>query len=436
MWCKADAVQNELASLGGYLQMFDSIPNLLLALPFGWCADRFGRWPLMFMNLIQLILTASFIQLVAWFWQTISIKRIWTSAFFSILGGGPPISSALYFVVLSDVTPEADRAAVFLRAGAVNVSANLFMPPLAAWLMTINPWIPFLGSTGLLVLAALLYISIPETLNYLHLFSPTISHPPSPIVESSPAPPGLNMANHSISAGFGTRWTLEIKEATLFLLNDWRVPALIIPFCGHMLIAAGGQLLLQYVSKRYALTFSTGTLLITIRNGMNVLLLIVIFPYVSTLLMKGYGLSNQRKDLYLARVSQILVAVGWTLLAASPNWPTSVIGLTIASFGQGAMLLVRSFLTSLAPAHHIGTIYSVISMWDAFGTMVGAPLLAGLYKHGMNLGGGWIGLPFYFIGLSSAFFACILFVVRLPKGEDSHAIGDEGQSSDVESRII
>ena len=160
MWCKADAVQNELASLGGYLQMFDSIPNLLLALPFGWCADRFGRWPLMFMNLIQLILTASFIQLVAWFWQTISIKRIWTSAFFSILGGGPPISSALYFVVLSDVTPEADRAAVFLRAGAVNVSANLFMPPLAAWLMTINPWIPFLGSTGLLVLAALLYISI------------------------------------------------------------------------------------------------------------------------------------------------------------------------------------------------------------------------------------------------------------------------------------
>ncbi|KFZ01039.1 hypothetical protein V500_00900, partial [Pseudogymnoascus sp. VKM F-4518 (FW-2643)] len=349
---------------------------------------------------------------------------------------GPPISSALFFVVLSDVTPEADRAAVFLRAGAVNVSANLFMPPLAAWLMTINPWIPFLGSTGFLVLAALLYMYIPETLDYQHLFSPTISHPPSPIVESSPAPPDLNMTDHSISAGFGTRWTLEIKGATVFLLNDWRVPALIIPFCGHMLIAAGGPLLLQYVSKRYALTFSKGTVLITIRNGMNVLLLIVILPYVSTLLMKGYGLSNQRKDLYLARVSQILVAVGWTLLAASPNWPTSVIGLTIASFGQGAMLLVRSFLTSLVPAHHIATIYSVISMWDAFGTMVGAPLLAGLYKHGMNLGGGWIGLPFYFIGLSSAFFACILFVVRLRKGEDSHAIGDEGQSSDVESRII
>jgi hypothetical protein len=32
-WCKVDAVQNELASLGGYLQMFNSIPNLFSPYP-------------------------------------------------------------------------------------------------------------------------------------------------------------------------------------------------------------------------------------------------------------------------------------------------------------------------------------------------------------------------------------------------------------------
>jgi MFS family permease len=421
-WCKVDAVQNELASLGGYLQMFNSIPNLLLAIPFGWYADRYGRWPLMFINLLQLVLVAGFIQSVAWFWQNFSLRTIWMSAFFSILGGGPPISSALFFVVLSDITPEAARAAVYLRAGAVNISASLFMPPLAAWLMTITPWIPFLGSTCLLVLGTLLWLSIPETLEREHLFRPTVSNHPSPTV-SFQATLDPAVTDQSPSAGFVQEVLLSTKETSKFILEDWRVPALIVPFCGHMLIAASGPLLLQYISKRYDLTFSQGTLLITTRNSMNVLLLLVILPYLSTVLVGTFGLNDQRKDLYLARVSQVLVALGWTLLAASPNWPASVISLAIASLGQGSMLMVRSFLASLVSAHHIATVYSIISMWDALGTMVGAPLLAKLYRHGMELGSGWVGLPFYFVGLLSFSFACLLCLIQLRKEEES--IGTE-----------
>lgn len=435
-WCKVNAVQDELATLSGYLQMFESIPNLLLAVPFGWCADRFGRWPFLFLNLFQFVLRTSFVQLVTWFWQRVEVKAVWVSALFSILGGGPAVASALFFVVLSDVTPEADRAAVFLRGGAANLSANFFMPPLAAWLMTIDPWIPFLGSTILSASAAFMYLMVPETLDYRHPFLPSTSHPPSPVAgptdittttssSSTSSPPGS-------STNFITRWTYEIKEATAFLRNDWRVPALIAPFCGHMLlVAAGGPLLLQYASKRYALSFSEGTLLITIRNGVNVILLILIIPYLSTYLIKSHGLSDQRKDLYLARASQLLTALGLTFLAASPTWPFSVAGLTIASFGQGAMLLVRSFMTSLVPAHHIARVYSIISMWDSLGTMLGAPLLARLFKRGMGLGGGWVGLPFYFLGLGSMVFAVLLFGVRLKRGEDGYKGVDSDSYSDA-----
>ena len=343
---------------------------------------------------------------------------VWISALFAVLGGGSPILSSLVFVVLSDVTPEPDRAAIFLRAGAINVFANIAMPPLAAWLMTINPWIPYIGSTGLLILGVLVYLAVPETLGYRLHNSSTPSNCSCHTAEDSPSLPDSVDTYYLEPTGLMAKLPLVVRKATAFLVDDWRIPALIIPFCGHMLIGSAGPLVLQYLSKRYMLTFAQGTLLIAIRNGMNVLSLVVIVPWLSTLLIKKRGLSDQRKDLYLARVSQVLVAIGWTLFAASPNWPLSVVSLTITSLGQGAMLLLRSFLASSVPANHIATTYSIIGMWDAFGTMVGAPFLASLFRGGLNLGPDWVGLPFYFIGLSSALFACLLFVIKLRRGEE------------------
>lgn len=43
MYCKVDAVANELAMLDGYLSMFSFIPGLILAVPCGWLADKYGR---------------------------------------------------------------------------------------------------------------------------------------------------------------------------------------------------------------------------------------------------------------------------------------------------------------------------------------------------------------------------------------------------------
>ena len=91
------------------------------------------------------------------------------------------------------------------------------------------------------------------------------------------------------------------------------------------------------------------------------------------------------------------------------------------------MLLIRSFLTSLVPGHHIGRVYSIISMWDSLGTMLGAPFLARLFKTGMEMGDAWVGLPFYFLGVGSGLFAGLLFVVRLRRGEDG-CFGAEGYS--------
>ena len=64
MFCKADDVQSELAMLRGWQNMFDGTPSLLLALPCGWVADRYGRKPLVVAGLLALVLRVVWIEVV------------------------------------------------------------------------------------------------------------------------------------------------------------------------------------------------------------------------------------------------------------------------------------------------------------------------------------------------------------------------------------
>lgn len=64
MFCKADDVQSELAMLRGWQQTFDGFPHLLLALPFGWAADRYGRKPLVVAGMLGFVLRVVWIELV------------------------------------------------------------------------------------------------------------------------------------------------------------------------------------------------------------------------------------------------------------------------------------------------------------------------------------------------------------------------------------
>jgi MFS family permease len=283
--------------------------------------------------------------------------------------------------------------------------------------------IPALGGTLLIIISTLVYLMCPETIDF-QKDSSSISEVHLTSLATDEATQ-TSTRNQTITGR--TRHSLiKLKQASAFLLDDWRVPALILPFILHMLVGTIGALLLQYLSKRYGLTFSDATLLMTIRSGVIVLLLFVILPYLSTMIMQKFQLSGPRKDLYLVRVSLVFIVVGWMLVGFSPNIPVVAISLAISALGQGFPLLLRSFLTSLVPAHHIARVYSIVSIVDTAGMMVGSPLLAGLFKRGLALGGVWIGLPFYFTALVGVMFLLLLLVIRLQKCEEGYvSVGEE-----------
>lgn len=167
MWCKVDPVQSELAMLRGYQQLFDGFPALLLAIPFGAAADRWGRKPFMILGLLSFLFRSLWIQAVLWFWQAFDIRMTWLSTLHGLMSGSSPVVTGLFFVMLSDVTHESERATVFLRISAVSIAANLAMPPLGAWLMRYNPWIPAIMGTLFIVVTCLVITVTPETLGYL-----------------------------------------------------------------------------------------------------------------------------------------------------------------------------------------------------------------------------------------------------------------------------
>lgn len=216
----------------------------------------------------------------------------------------------------------------------------------------------------------------------------------------------------------------KLRSAVSFLTRDWRVPILILPFAMHMLVGNSSQLVIQYISKRYGLTLAKSTFLMTIRNAVNCALMFFILPYMSTMVMSMYALSSLRKDLYLARVSQLLVAIGWTCVAFSPNIWMVTCGLGIASLGSASLLLLRSFIASLVSSHEVARVNSIMAIVDSIGLIVGNPLLARLFKTGLSLGGVWVGLPFFFVGIISTLAAVVFILVQLRNGEGEDDVTD------------
>jgi hypothetical protein len=64
-------------------------------------------------------------------------------------------------------------------------------------------------------------------------------------------------------------------------------------------------------------------------------------------------------------------------------------------------------MTSLM-SRDIAVLYTAIAWLETVGTMAVNPLLAASFRKGIEIGGGWIGLPYY---VAAALFSCAAVTV-------------------------
>jgi MFS family permease len=409
--CKVEAVQSQLSSLRGYQGFLNGLPSLVLALPFGWAADKYGRKPFFFLGALSFVVKAVWIQIVCWFWQSFDIRWTWASALHGLMAGSSPVVSALFFVIVSDIVPETDRSKVFLRLGGVNLISAVCMPLLSAWLMEFTPWIPSIGGTIFQIGAVFVTLIMPETLGFQQ--SPEEFAAAEQQEEATETPSSSSLKNS----------LTKLLAAIAFIWTDWRIPALVLSFLIHLAVIDSPPLQLQYVSTRYHLTFAEATTILTLRSVANIALLFVVLPLTAKFLTKRWGLCGQRTNLWMARASMASWALGWLVFGLSPTLLAATAGMGMTALGSGSFFLIRSFLTPLVPGHNVARLYSLISVVDTIGAMLGTPLLASLFNRGLSIGGYGVGLPFYVLSLACLTITVLLCVVELRKGEDASGEG-------------
>ncbi|KAI1813575.1 major facilitator superfamily domain-containing protein [Poronia punctata] len=397
--CKIDQIQDEVASVLGWQLFFDSIPAMVLPLPFGYLADKYGRKWILFAAMAGYTLKmASTLFIIGGL--HLPLKYVWLSSLCHLIGGGEVLATLMVTTIVADVVPSKLRSTVFFYRFCAELISECFVPPFTYLLMKRNVWTPLIVAVAFQALATIMTLFVPETL---------------PVeIDSSDRTSTLSVP--SSADGKKTRLQ-QIKESFVFVTRDKAVGALVFTFLVSKVGRQSSNVLFQYVSKRYGWDIAQAGLLLSLRAGVNIILFTVILP-----LIINYALAKTHiaiRDLWIGKASIVLMTVGVFIISSSATSAFMIVGLIVYTLGTGFPPIIRSLVTFLVDSHHdsqtsdIARLYALISVAEGMGSLIAGPGMAWSFRWGMDLGGSWIGLPYLFATMLFATALVTVFSVRV-----------------------
>ena len=86
--CKAAPIQKQVSSLKGWLEFWDAMPGLVMAIPIGILSDLFGRRPFFNLCFIVIAIQQAWITFVTLVPDTIPLEAIWWKGLLNFFSGG------------------------------------------------------------------------------------------------------------------------------------------------------------------------------------------------------------------------------------------------------------------------------------------------------------------------------------------------------------
>jgi hypothetical protein len=316
----------------------------------------------------------------------------------------------MVWTILTDSTTASNRTSLFYQMHAMMLILSAAFRPVAAWLLSIDPWLPMW--IGLVALVASMFstLLIPETLQPRKLADhehPVLAKGRGGLLQTT-----VSTAVQELSRIW--RFILGSKSIMLLVMADGLMNPIYMAFEMNML---------QYVTNRFKWDWSSATYLTTVNKGTSVIVLLVILPLVSRMLTKRYALEVSPRDLYLSRGSILLITAGslMTAVAAAP-W-LLVVSLIVFSFGNGFPPQLRALLAGLVEQDSLATLNTTLATAETLMGLAGVPALGWLLSKGIELGGAWMGLPFVMTSACAALAAAAMFVFKLPRGSSAEVEG-------------
>ncbi|KHO01274.1 MFS transporter [Metarhizium album ARSEF 1941] len=411
--CKDNTVQKELAMLRSWEVSAEMFVPFFVQIPYGIIADKYGRRPVLFLALFGAVLQTAWILLVLGVPKHFSVWSILYGNMAYFIGGGGQMAAAMVWTLLADAIPMAERTSVFYLLHAMILILGVLVNPIAALLLKTNPWIALWLGFAILVVGVFASLLVPETLALRQK------------ADSKRCRGGI--VDGAIHANYSPRKS-RVQHVVFTMKNDmghvWRfifasksVMILIVAYTINFPIKLNQTFnLLQYMTKRFDLAWSTATYISTVSNVTAAVVLLVVLPAGSWVLANKCKEGPLKRDLILTRMSVVFIMAGSFLIAMAPTVWLFIAALVLTSLGTGFSTLCRALLNAVVEPHTVATLKTTVSMMETVMGLVSSPILGWLLSKGIELGGIWMGLPYLVCAVLAALTGVMMLAYRFPTG--------------------
>ncbi|KAJ5108505.1 MFS general substrate transporter [Penicillium angulare] len=429
--CKSGPVQSELALVNGWKDTSDVLPGIILSVPYGVLADRWGRKPVLLLGMLGVLLGEFWVRFVCLYSNVLPLRLVWLSGVWRIIGGGDITLSSTALVMIADRFPQEEMATALFRIVSATLLCEVLATPVSAYLMTSDPWTPYMLGLGIATFGAISAFLMPETLDNA---KSKISSMGANIAEEEEA----NILSQPATKGSIRQYVRgkvhELRESTQFVIGSPAVTVCLFALFITSISRQSTSLLLQYTSKRFdwsianvsflifsvfctgfkVLTTFKASLLISLRGIITLFNFLVLMPALYSLLTRYAHFSGNVKDLRLAQISSFVSAIGFIVMATAISRAILILGVVLLSLGAVFAVSCRTFVTSVVRPDRVATLYSSAAALTSVGSVVSGPLLAYSFRLGLSLGPSWFGLPFLLAGAIYLLGSVLLIRLKVP----------------------
>lgn len=410
----------------------------LMAIPYGLLADRKGRKTILAWGLPGFAINSIITIVVLRFSNIFPLRAVWVSSLGWLIGGGPVVAFAIIWTMMADVTTELERAELFFQFGIVSMASEFISGAFSSYLMSMNPWVPFLIGFGIIHVGLMFILLLPET---MHAIPPSRPEPStvemSELSDTEPKPhfrteaqyhdeSDAEMSGHrdhltwsNPSQQHPSFWTKcrakyqYYMKPYGFILNRKPVILLLTSFLVYRLSRGSSWFLSQYISTRYHWSLAQANMLVSSRPTVSVPVFLWVLPYLKRRVLSPRKTATE-KDLWLARASILFLTVGTLGIGLSPSIATLVPAMIIQTSGSGFMFLARSIVTTLVERDETARLYTVVEILQSVGNIVASLSITGVFQLGLRLGGFWIGLAWMMTSTLFCMVGASIWWFKLP----------------------
>ncbi|KAB5583451.1 major facilitator superfamily domain-containing protein [Coniochaeta sp. 2T2.1] len=393
--CKIVPIQQEIATVRGWKSLFDAIPALLFAIPFGRMADRVGRSRVYVLSLFGSILALSFEFIICLYPRQFSLRWVWFSSLFKCVGGGAATSDAMLMAMAADSCAPRDRTQTMYYLYVAFVLAEILGPLAASVLMRVSLWIPCLMGLALLVLSAVVVVLVPESWRSsshpsLRSSSETASHGPESLDATGPrsgvVDADVARTSHTYAAAFQENLRY-LRHKNIMLV----MPLFFVLTMRYILLG----ILVQYSSARFGWDIAdTGIFQSEVAIVGLVQYLLLLPAFLQYLRSKSLA-SPVETDLKIVNFSVSCLFIGSVCIGLCHIRWLLVPAVLIFALGFGIRAPLLSFLSFQGPDSSRGVLFSTATVVSNMGQLICSPVWGYIFAWSSGLVGLWQCVPFH-----------------------------------------